>query len=540
MNQTKEKAFVLGLDGGSWDLLKPLMRQGYMPNLQKLCEHGVCGTLNSTIPPYTAPAWVSCVTGMNPGKHGVFGFTLKTGGGPKKVFVSSRAVKTPKIWHYLNEAEKIVGLINIPITYPVEKVDGFMLPCFLTPQGRTDFTYPLSLYEDLLKHTGDYIINVIIAGRKLDNDLQFKKFLDDILFATRKRFEAMKYLWTKYAADFFMIVFTCLDKIQHKFWKYLDADSPLYNSQTAEKWRPKIIEIYQLIDEIIGYVVEHIDNDTTLYIVSDHGFGPLEKRVFINKWLSQEGLLSLLKGKFYLTKMLARTKLQGISPLQRNISVAANPLMHCIDFPKTLFYGSDVYEQGIYFNHESPRLKSGDIAYENELNRLKEKLLLLKDPVDGGRFVDEVLFRDEVYHGPYVSHAPDMLLKMRNYSYLINTSVPLKEAGFCQAVKGAEGCHRLEGIFAAYGNGICQNKNIDASIIDITPTALYSMGLPVPKEIDGQVLKDIFTPAFQGTKEVVYSEKELVCEGEESKEAEYNSSEEVEIKAQLQDLGYLD
>ncbi len=540
MNQAKGKVFVLGLDGGSWDILKPLMQQGYMPNLQKLCAHGASGILNSTVPPYTAPAWVSCVTGMNPGKHGVFGFTLKTGEGTKKAFVSSRAVKTPKIWHYLNAAGKQVGLINIPITYPAERVDGFMLPCFLTPQGKTDFSYPVSLYKDLLKHTDDYIINVRIAGRKLDNEPQVQKFLSDILFATQKRFEAMKYLWQAYSADFFMIVFTCLDKIQHKFWKYLDADSPLYNSPTAEKWRPQIIKIYQLIDDIIGYIIEHIDNDTILYVVSDHGFGPFDKRVFINKWLSREGLLSLSKTRFYLAKVLAKTKLQGISHLQRNISVAANPLMHCIDFPKTLFYGSDVYEQGIYFNHESARLKSGDVAYENELNRLKEKLLLLNDPVNGERFVDEVFFRDEVYHGPYVSQAPDILLRMKNYSYLINTSIPLKEAGFCQPVKGAEGCHRLEGIFAAYGNGIHQHKNINASIIDITPTALYSMGLAVSREIDGRVLKDIFTPVFQNTKKVVYSEKDLVCELEEAKDTEYNSREEMEIKAQLQDLGYLD
>jgi len=539
MGENSRKVFVLGIDGGSWSLLGSLMDQGYMPNLKKVCENGVSGLLQSTQPPYTGPAWVSSVTGMNPGKHGVFGFTHQPEGEERRTFVSSRTIKVPKIWQYLENAGRTAGLINVPVTYPVERLNGFMIPGFLTPQGKRNFTYPTSLYEELLKEIGTYIINVRIAGRKINTEEQFNEFIENIIFCTRKRFEAMRVLWSKYSPDYFMIVFNCLDKIQHKFWKFMDMGSPLYDTPVAERARPKLFEVYQLVDEILGYILRTMDDNMALYIISDHGFGPFEKRVFLNKWLAQQGLLSFKKGQIYLNKFLYRIGLKKLGFSNRSIAVSDNPIDGCIDFTNTLFFSSDVYEQGIYFNEGAELVQKG-VSYEEARLRLRDNILALKDPSNGELFVDEVRFREEVFWGPHVNQAPDLLLKMKDYGYLLNKSIPVRGDGFLQEVKGPQGCHRSEGIFAAYGEGVCQNKKLNASIMDIAPTVLYNMNIPVPKQMDGKVLQNIFTSEFQDVTDVRYSEARLSTDIKRSKDTEYSLEEETEVKNRLRELGYLD
>jgi predicted AlkP superfamily phosphohydrolase/phosphomutase len=201
MGSVSNKAFVLGLDGGSWNLLRHFIDKGYMPNLRRICENGVSGTLLSTKPPYTGPAWVSSFTGVNPGKHGIFGFTTLREGMPQRSLISSRTIKAKKIWHYLDQAGKRSGFINVPVTYPVEKINEFMISGFLAPQEVKDFTYPVGLYEELINEIGTYIINVKISVLKLNTGDKANEFIDDVMFCTQKQLEAMKLLWSMYSPD---------------------------------------------------------------------------------------------------------------------------------------------------------------------------------------------------------------------------------------------------------------------------------------------------------------------------------------------------
>lgn len=540
MDIQSRKVYVLGLDGGTWDLLSPLMEQGHMPSLAGICREGVSGPLQSTTPPYTAPAWVSCVTGVNPGKHGVFGFTQRFNGALKKSFVSRLDVKVPQIWHYVNESGRSAGMINVPVTYPVEELNGFMIPCFLTPDGKEDYTWPPSLYREIIREVGAYVINVKIGERRINDEEKLDQFIEDLTFATQKRFEAMKFLWSKYSPEFFMTVFTCMDKIQHKFWKFLDHRNPLYHSSIAEKVRNKLIPLYRLVDEIIGYVKGRIDANTTLYIVSDHGFGSLDKRVYLNSWLAKEGFLSLQKTSLLTSKLMSKLHLAR-SPLgNRNIALANNVTEQYINYPDTLFFCSDVYEQGIYFNHQMEKGVKKQSDYEDQRKLLSEKLLLLKDPETNERFVDVTLFRENIYNGPYVNQAPDILFRMKDYGYLMATSIPVRKRNFIQTVKGTEGCHRTEGIFAVYGIDIVKNTKIQASIMDITPTVLYNMGIGVPKEMDGKVLQEVFDPEFQRNAVINYVDTSSGQVVRNEMKVEYSANEAMEIEKRLKDLGYFD
>ncbi|MBU4288003.1 MAG: alkaline phosphatase family protein [Proteobacteria bacterium] len=532
--KNNNKTFVLGLDGATWDLLNPLMDKGLMPNLKKIIKKGASSVLQSTIPPYTAPAWVSCFTGVNPGKHGIFGFTIKKNGVPGKQFVGSNYVRVPKLWHYINSADKTVGLINIPITYPAEPVNGFVVPCFLTPLGKKDYTYPKSIYKDYLLPI-DYVINVRIAEKQDFSEKIFLKIINDIKHSTQKRYEAMDALRNAYNPDFFMIVFTCMDKIQHKFWKFLDPRNPIYSTSIASQARPFIISLYEQMDEIIGKILMSLDDNTTLYIVSDHGFGPKKKMFLINKWLEKNGLLKINKLKLIKHRFLSNHMIKHDFS-NRNIDILNHPIYNFIDFNKSLFLGSDPYEQGIYYIGVS-----NDKKYMLEINKLKNKLKELKDPETGIRIFDEVYFRNDLYEGDYTHIAPDIILKMKDYGYDIARTYPLRNK-FLNSVNKPAGCHQPEGIFAAYGKNIIACNNFNASIIDITPTVLYHMGLPVHRNMDGRVINEIFSTSFQKDNQVQYTDAtpSYNIERDDEQEFGYSEKEKTEIASRLKDLGYFD
>lgn len=541
MSSVRDKVFVLGLDGGSWNLLRPLMDKGYMPNLQEIYEKGVCANLQSTKPPYTGPAWVSSFTGVNPGKHGIFGFTTSRAESTRRSLISSRNIRAAKLWQYLDKGGKTSGFINVPVTYPVESLNGFMIAGFLAPQEANDITYPQDLYQNLIKELGTYIVNVKISGRIMDTENEALEFIDDIQFCIQKRFEALKILWHQYAPDFLMIVFNSLDKIQHKFWKFMDAEEPLYDSPMAKKLRPRLFEVYRQIDQIIEYIVKQLNNDTTLFIISDHGFGPLRKRVFINNWLKQQKLLSVKKHRAYLRKILSVTNLKNLPFSKFGIGVnLANPVDSMIDFPKTLFYSSDVYEQGIYFNAQAEKAQGGHIRYEDEMQKIEAKIKALTDPKNGDCFVDEVRRRETIYSGPYVNQAPDLLLKMKSYGYLLNKSMPTRGNNILREVTGPEGCHRSDGIFAAYGYNIDHQTDLEASIMDVTPTVLYTMDMSLPKDLDGQPLTHIFTSEFQHKTRLRFNQEDTSVQINAKNEIEYSKTEEREIRNRLKELGYLD
>ena len=532
MADNDKKTFILGLDGASWDLLNSLIDQGVMPNLQKIVEGGTSGVLQSTVPPYTAPAWVSCVTGVNPGKHGIFGFTLNDGIAAPRKFVGSNYVQAPKLWHYVNASGKSAGMINIPVTYPPEPVDGFLVPGFLTPLGKKDFTYPVSIYKEFLKPI-HYVVNVRIAQLRDFSGETFLKVIDDIKNCTQKRYEAMKALRKAYDPDFFMIVFTCMDKIQHKFWKYLDHRDPMYMTALAQKARPYLISIYQQVDDIIGKILEDIGDATTLYLVSDHGFGPKKKIFFINKWLDAKGFLRLRKISMIRYRLFRKHK-KNIDFSKRNIDIFNNPICKFIDASKSTFFGSDPYEQGVYYigkyNHD---------GYWEDVAKLRRSLKELKDPATGRCLFDEVYHRDDLYGGNYTDRAPDLILKMKDYGYDLARGYPFRKKILAVIEKPA-GCHQPAGIFAAYGRDIASCKKVSASIMDVAPTVLYNMGLPIHNEMDGKVLNEIFSPDFQVEHRINYTD--IVPShrtGEDYKDG-YSDTDEKEIAGRLRDLGYLD
>lgn len=298
------KVLIIGLDGGTWRVLNLLIEEGQMPNLARLVEEGTSGILNSTLPPLTPPAWASFHTGVYPAKHGIYDFTQYRLGAYKPDFVSSASLREKTIWKILSEAGRKVVLVGVPLTYPPERVNGVVISGLLTPSLRSNFTYPPEFKIELLNTVGEYRF---IASQ----DTFFRKGLDafllDLVYSERKRVEATEYILKKEQWDVGMIQFQSVDNLQHALWPLLAPDSKEYSS---EKWH-RVCSFFQFIDESIGRLLSLVGENTNIIIMSDHGFGPLTKVVYLNKWLESKGLLkvkSSLKTKFTLqaTNLLKR------------------------------------------------------------------------------------------------------------------------------------------------------------------------------------------------------------------------------------------
>ena len=205
------RVFLFGVDGLTFRILHPMMERGLLPNFQKLCNGGVEGILKSTIPPLTPPAWMSISTGLSPAKHGVYDFWQyeQTEHGPRAQVMTHR--KGGKaIWNVLSESGKRVVVANIPMTYPAEPVNGIMLSGYMTPDMKAGVTFPAAFKEELFRAVPDYQIDLNPA---IDRE-QSGAMLIETLKMTRTRI-AMLRLLLEQAWDFFFIVFTGADRLQH-------------------------------------------------------------------------------------------------------------------------------------------------------------------------------------------------------------------------------------------------------------------------------------------------------------------------------------
>lgn len=533
----KPKVAVIGLDGASLTLIRPLVEQGVMPNLGELMQGGCSGILKSTTPPYTPPAWSSFYTGVNPGKHGIFGFTWFNPETGKRELSNSRVMGCKKLWQILNDHGLKTGLINLPLTYPPEAVDGYMVTGMMTPENSKNFTYPESIAADLGSMQEEYIVDLPVIPNVDAKNTDVVKILREVL---RGRRAACLKLLDEQPCDFWMAVFVTPDRLQHVYWKYLDPSSGLYETSRAEQFRGEIIECYRALDDTIGDIVSMLGNECQIFVMSDHGFCNLKREFFLNNWLAQEGFLkvgtssklalrggkilrSSLLSKFFASSMGAKVREQGIS--------------RAMDWPRTSAYS---HEQGLFLNLKG-REEKGIVSPGEEFTEIRQKiaerLRNFVDPETGNRIVDSVTFKEDIYQGDYLNVAPDLVPVMEDYAcYLNNGLLETELLVDCSATPA--GIHHPDGVLAAWGSNITRNQSIEnAEIIDVAPTILHALGLPVPEHMDGKVLGDLFEPGFLERNPIKTGE--ATCDDREKSTEVYSQEEAEEIQKQLRGMGYL-
>jgi len=495
------KVLIIGLDGATWNIIKPLVDEGKLPTFKKLMANGVWGKLESTIPPVTGPSWVSFATGMNPGKTGVFDFLVREEGSMELAPINSKIVQGNAFWDKLSKQDYKVGIVNFPMLYPPYKINGFMISGVGSPEDG-NVTFPRALKNEIDEVTGGYEIVVDYHNEKYNDENLFLKDLSRVL---DKRVRVLDYLLKQKRWDLFLVVFSCTDWLQHLMWKHLNPNAPSYNSKQSKNSRQQFTRIWQKIDKFLNNTINFAKN-ANLLIVSDHGFGPQRGCFYVNAWLEKEGYLKRKKRinvdartkvrsivrKVLLPFLSIRLLKKALKKFDVKVTVAEQ-----IDFEKSTAFalGHTIPFGAIYINVKG-REPYGFIQKGRQYDELKEEICgkLARLGKQLNRKLNVTLFDPKkIYHGDKTDLAPDILFTINDWECVVIESF----ADYLYTDKPYSsrhtGSHRMEGIFLAHGPDIKNGELIEgARIYDIASTVLYMFNIPVSKEMDGRVLKEIF------------------------------------------------
>jgi len=242
-----------------------------------------------TLPPVTSPAWPSFMTGVNPGKHSVFSFTRRRAGSYEMELLSGKNCRAKSLWRILSDRGRKVIVVNVPVTYPPEPVNGVLLSGQDAPGVHSGFTFPPAIREEILAVEPCYKISLHLGGH-LDTDARRAKAIDDLLQMADARNRVAHHLMKTYPWDFAIVKFNTTDQVQHYFWNELGSGST--HSTSPGRFADAILRIYRQADRFLAGYLDEMDDETSLIVLSDHGCGPHSgKVIFMNEWLKRLGLL---------------------------------------------------------------------------------------------------------------------------------------------------------------------------------------------------------------------------------------------------------
>ena len=523
---TNKKVLVIGLDGATWDLMRPWAEKGILPTIKRLMEKGVQGNLESTIPPFTIPAWISFATGKNPGQLGCYEFLIPRNSLNDRRPITTKDIHGKTFYEILNENGKRCIIINLPGSHP-PRIKEIVITSILT-QGNNCIFPP-----DLVNEIPELKNYRIVSDVPYFTNKDLTKFVDDVIKLEKIRFKCAKKLFEK-EWDFFFLLFISVDSIQHVMYDKLLSETIDINSNP--------IKFYREIDRYVRWFIDNASDNTNILIMSDHGFEVYKKAFFINEWLRREGYLKMeLKPK----NLLAETETaQSKSRKKReskkiNIKLPSSLLKYLKSlvwlFPfyvklmkilpigiqatfqsklsETVAYSishADSAFGGIHIN-DKKRFIDGKVEmdnYENVRTEIINKLKQLKNPKTGENAIKNVWRKEDVYFGSQLDAASDIIFMLSD-KYLVKSNVSNKI--FDDKIMKPElryNNHALQGIFLAYGPDIKKGGEIQgAKIYDLAPTILHILGIPLQEDMDGRVLKEIFKEDSELAKrEIKYQE----------------------------------
>ena len=482
-----KKVLLIGLDGTTWKVIKPWVDWGFLPTLQTLMENGTWGVLESTIPCLSSPAIPSFFTGKNPAKLGFFDFVK-----PDGTLVSYRDIKEPAIWDILGDYGYKSMVVNVRTTYPPKKINGIMISG-MPPSEESEYTYP----PDLKKKVDGFHLENGEFRRLWRAKIFSERLLSLYVQRMRRRYEIVKSLVEEKDYDFILYWIEGTDSIQHWYWHQKEA----------------LLLFFREVDKILGDLVKTFPN-RELFLISDHGFhGPATYDFYVNSWLQDEGYLKLRGGKLrqwltykvysWVGSRLGRILYKFFRSLKRN--------QKKVTLPKNEEEPRLPQKENIYFlwginpddtlavahgtNPPGIMIIKENLTREQDYEKIREEIInkLNHLTIDGKKVMQNAWKREDIFHGRYISQVPDIVYLA---SEDLNATSALSKNALRKRKKiGPIGSHdrAREGIFLAYGRDVKQGMKLgEANITDIAPTILHLYNVPVPEDMDGRVLKEIF------------------------------------------------
>ncbi|MDW8275262.1 MAG: alkaline phosphatase family protein, partial [Candidatus Nitrosocaldus sp.] len=415
------RLLVIGLDSMPADALFSMKDE--LPNIGRMIDDGVAAVLESCHPPITIPAWMVMMTGRSPGSLGIYGFRHRKGYSYTEGWIAnSTSVKAKKVWDYLAENGLRSCLVGVPPSYPPYPVNGSMISCFITPSEKADYTYPRGLRQEVESLVGKYIFDVVF--RTEDRDA----ILKDIYEMTERRFKVIKYLLSKERWDYFMFVEIGVDRLHHAFWKFHDRNHPKYVPRN--RYEDVVREYYRFIDGKIGELLQMVDDDTCVMLVSDHGTTSMKGAFCINEWLIEKGYLVL------------KSYPDGVTDLDK-----------CdVDWGRTKAWGWGGYYARIFLNVKG-REAQGTIAGGEEYERFRDELAREIMDIRGPRNErwDTRVYKPELLYRECNGDKPDLMVYFDNLYWRSEGSVGHRALYLSENNTGPDdSVHWYDGVFILY------------------------------------------------------------------------------------------
>jgi predicted AlkP superfamily phosphohydrolase/phosphomutase len=552
MPSHRRKTLVLSIDSGCWAYLDPLLAAGRMPNVSRLIESGVRGVLESTMPPITPVAFSSFITGTNPGKHGVFGWLVRQDSKSSSLPASAAVRQGMPFWHYLNRAGVRVGLLNIPVTYLSRPLDGFLVAGLPVPQSARDYTYPRSLLDQIKVRHGLYTVDVPLAILEQGPDAYLAAWL---AYEQRQTDIALE-LSDEYQVDVLALNYASLDRINH-FSPY-----------------PEHLEqILVNVDSQIGRFVERYP-EANFILMSDHGSRRIKSAFLLGKWLAQQGYavygeksldIPSCETNWALVRYFQAIRMNGaVERVVRNLlagvlsvtpAVLRRPVWRAmyrrlpqaldyrfverLDWNRTRVYTAST-SGGLRINRRQQGWGRGTISereYDSLRDALVRDLLAVKDPLTGKAVFSCVYRREELYQGPALPQAPDVVAD--HYNSTCDLVVDSDPGRFCFVNRlNRFGDHIRDGIFVLSGPDFNADNNTDhrMSIVNLPALLLHLYGVPIPEDFDGQVPEVFLRAGFREGNPVRFG---VATESEAEGSQDLSEDEIAKLEDHLRALGYL-
>ena len=465
------KVVVIGLD-----CAEPTLAFGKfahkLPNLSRLREHGVWGKLRSCDPPITVPAWMSMMSGKDPGTLGYYGFRNRADHSYERMTTAtSLAVKEPLLWDYLGREGKKVILIGVPQTYPPRQVNGLMVTDFLTPSIESQYTYPPELKNEIAGMPDVHPYEFDVSDFRTPDKAKIR---DGIARMTAKRFALARHLLATKPWDFFMMVEMGTDRVHHAFWQHMDPKHHRY--EPGNPFESVIEDYYVQVDQEIGRLLDVLPGGTTVLVVSDHGGQCMEGGVSLNEWLVREGYLVLHDYP------KTPSRLEALK----------------VDWARTTAWGSGGYYGRVFLNvrGREPQGLIPPEEYEARRTEIADKLEALPGP-DGQPIGTRALRPETLYKTVRGAAPPDLFIYFGDLRWRSVGTIGTGQIYTFENDTGPDDAnHAPEGLLIARGPGVAAKGQVAGmQLMDVTPTVLRLFDLDVPADMLGRVIPEIAGPA---------------------------------------------
>ncbi|MDH4196263.1 MAG: alkaline phosphatase family protein [Candidatus Aminicenantes bacterium] len=459
------RVVLIGVDAASWNVLHALIRQGCLPHLERFVNAGARGSLRATLPVRSPAIWTTIATGQTSARHGVRDYVIRDPETGELLPISISARKVPALWDITSRAGKATDVVAWYGSWPAEKVRGRFLSDRLGFRGLERRSEPP------------------------EAAVEFEVFVpstEDAQFPPAALAEVATKLLQAGPPELFLISFRTLDAVQHQSWAAFDVrrGSPLASflfrripSPVLDAGSSLVADAYAEVDRAVGAILEAAGGDATYLLVSDHGQGPARGPMTfsMSEVLERLGWLSFKPGTrdvdWSLTKLFDGTRdLKG-----RDLPRGLVPNIQ----PQSPFRKDDASGRG-------------STAVAEFMGQAVRALADLRTTKGRPLFTKVRLVPPRGSGPPRLDVWVDMGLEADDALLVGGTRLPVTAVVDKTRLTGM---HRVEGVILAQGPGIRRGVRIkDAGVVDIAPTVLYLLDLPLGRDMEGRVLKEAIDP----------------------------------------------